>query len=150
VMSAPSVSNLKLALLAGGRRLLQTTAASLLSQAKASPLATELSEALATAVHYGTTWSERARKAVVKRNSGQQLPRGLAAIASSLTHASSQMAQMQASPSPPSSPHTHPCASVSAQLPLVVANMYGTATSLAITSNYVVQFSVYESSAGLM
>jgi len=82
-------------LCADGKRPTQATAASFLSSAKGSPLASTLSNALAQAVEHGVAWADKARKALVKRNSGQHLQRGLKHLALSLDRARTQLARLQ-------------------------------------------------------
>jgi hypothetical protein len=43
----------------------------------------------------GTAWADRTRRALVKRNSGQPLGRGLAAAASALDRARAQLSRLQ-------------------------------------------------------
>lgn len=87
-----------LLLRADGKRPTQATAASFLSSAKGSPLASTLSTALAQAVEHGVAWADKARKALVRRNSGQQLVRGLKHITLSVDRASNQLALLQVPP----------------------------------------------------
>ena len=43
----------------------------------------------------GTAWADRTRRALVKRNSGQPLGRGLAAATSALDRARAQLSRLQ-------------------------------------------------------